>query len=228
MEKKRKKAVLFDMDGVLYDSMRHHVQAWKEVIDSYGIPCSEHDFYMLEGRTGATTVDYLFQRHFKRNATQQEKETIYARKADRFHELNDGKIMAGAKAVLECVKKSGLAASVVTGSGQKKLLEKLNRDYKNLIDPEKIVSAFDVRYGKPDPEPYLMGLKKWHITPDEAIVVENAPLGIEAAKAAGIFTIGVNTGILDDNVLAKAGADVLYPSMQALADNWEKLIERFA
>ena len=227
MEKKRKKAVLFDMDGVLYDSMRHHVQAWKEVIDSYNIQCSEYDFYMLEGRTGATTVDYLFQRQFKRNATEEEKETIYTRKADRFHELNDGKIMDGAKAVLECVKKSGLSASVVTGSGQRKLLEKLNRDYEGLVDPTKIVSAFDVRYGKPDPEPYLMGLKKWNIKADEAIVVENAPLGIEAAKAAGIFTIGVNTGVLDDKILKEAGADVLYPSMQALADNWEKLIKQF-
>ncbi|MDD6211053.1 MAG: HAD-IA family hydrolase [Bacteroidales bacterium] len=228
MDRKQLKAVLFDMDGVLYDSMRHHVQAWKEVIESYGIPCSERDFYMLEGRTGATTVDYLFQHHFKRNATEEEKETIYARKADRFHELNDGKVMDGAKNVLLKVKQSGLSASVVTGSGQKKLLTKLTRDYEGLMDPDKIVSAFDVKYGKPEPEPYLMGLKKWQVHPEEALVVENAPLGIEAAKAAGIFTIGVNTGALEDKILLDAGADILYPSMQALADNWDKLLERFA
>ena len=59
----------------------------------------------------------------------------------------------------------------------------------------------------------------------EAIVVENAPIGVQAGHAAGIFTIAVNTGPLDGQVLLDAGADLLFPSMQALCDAWEEIFQ---
>lgn len=60
------------------------------------------------------------------------------------------------------------------------------------------MTAFDVKLGKPHPEPYLMGLEKAGVKSHEAFVVENAPMGVRAGVAAGIFTIAVNTGPLDD------------------------------
>ncbi len=87
-----------------------------------------------------------------------------------------------------------------------------------------MVTAYDVKFGKPHPEPYWMGLKKGKLKPEEAIVIENAPLGIESGKAAGIYTIAVNTGPLPDKILWEAGADALYPNMHALAENMENLI----
>ena len=220
----KKKVILFDMDGVLYHSMPHHAQAWKETTDGLGITSTEEDFYMLEGRTGSTTIDFLYERAGRGKVSDAEKKAIYARKANRFHELNDGHMMPGAKSLLEKIKAAGLSASVVTGSGQPALLAKLKLDYLGLIDSDKTVSAFDVKIGKPHPEPYLMGLAAWGITPGEAIVVENAPLGVESAKAAGIFTIAVNTGPLNDSILLNAGADHLYHSMQQLADCWSEAI----
>ena len=64
-----------------------------------------------------------------------------------------------------------------------------------------------------------MGLKKAGVNPWEAIVIENAPLGVEAGVAANIFTVAVNTGPLNDQILLDAGADLLYPSMTALASS---------
>ncbi len=87
-----------------------------------------------------------------------------------------------------------------------------------------MVTAFDVKLGKPHPEPYLMGLKKAGVEAHEAIVVENAPMGVQAGVAAGIFTIAVNTGPLNDSVLLDAGADLLYPGMTALAEDWENIM----
>jgi beta-phosphoglucomutase-like phosphatase (HAD superfamily) len=72
-----------------------------------------------------------------------------------------------------------------------------------------------------------MGMKKGELSPKECIVVENAPLGVRAAKAAGIFTVAVNTGPLPDSALTDEGADLLFPSMQALCDEWEKLSGSF-
>ena len=86
---------------------------------------------------------------------------------------------------------------------------------------ERMVTAFDVKYGKPNPEPYLMGLEKAGVKANEAIVIENAPIGVQAGVAAGIFTVAVNTGPLDGQVLLDAGADLLFPSMQAFCDDWE-------
>ena len=88
---------------------------------------------------------------------------------------------------------------------------------------EHMVTAFDVKYGKPNPEPYLMGLEKAGVKANEAIVVENAPIGVQAGAAAGIFTVAVNTGPLDGQVLLDAGANLLFPSMQAFCNNWETL-----
>ena len=112
---------------------------------------------------------------------------------------------------------------VVTGSGQRSLLERLETEFQGLVNRELIVTSFDVEHGKPNPEPYLKGLSKAGISPEEGIVVENAPLGVRAAVAAGIFTIAVNTGPLPDKLLADEGADIIFPSMPALRDAWEQL-----
>ena len=79
-----------------------------------------------------------------------------------------------------------------------------------------MVTAFDVRHGKPNPEPYLKGLQKADVCAGEAMVVENAPLGVKAAVAAGIFTAAVNTGPIPDEQLRKAGANLIFPDMDVL------------
>jgi HAD superfamily hydrolase (TIGR01509 family) len=217
-------AVLFDMDGVLYDSMPVHVAAWSEVSDKYHLNCTPEDFYFLEGRTGAATLDVLFRRTWGRDATEEEKKNIYREKTDLFNHLNTGRIMPGAREVLEQVKAHGLEALIVTGSGQHSLIDKLNEDFPGCFQREKMVTGFDVRYGKPHPEPYLMGLEKAKVGASEAIVIENAPLGIQAAVAAGIFTVAVNTGPLPDKVLQDEGAAMLFPDMYALAQHFGSVL----
>jgi len=131
--------------------------------------------------------------------------------------------MPGAYEVLTKIKEEGLIPMVVTGSGQTSLLDRLNHNFPGIFKKELMVTAFDVKYGKPNPEPYLMALKKAHLQPNEALVIENAPLGVQAGVAAGIFTIAVNTGPLPDQVLWDEGANLLFPSMPAFNENWEIL-----
>lgn len=218
------KAVLFDMDGVLYDSMRFHARAWREVTSRHHIIASDEDFYLHEGRTGASIINVLIQRTFSREATEAEKVHLYEEKAALFNQYNDGEAMPGAADVLREVAKTGLQSLVVTGSGQKSLIDKLNHTYPGCFSSDKMVTAFDVKYGKPNPEPYLMGLQKAGVQAHEAIVIENAPLGVRAGVQAGIFTIAVNTGPLPDEVLLQEGANLLYPSMSALAEEWSLLV----
>jgi HAD superfamily hydrolase (TIGR01509 family) len=211
------KAVLFDMDGVLYDSMPYHVQAWCDTLLALEIKHEPMEIYLWEGRTGASIVDILFNRNWGRSATQEEKTTIYSQKAQRFDELSKHlKPMPGAWEVLEKIRQLGLKRIVVTGSGQFTLFENLSTHFPGFFENKEIVTAYDVKHGKPHPEPYLIGLKKANVQAREAIVIENAPLGVESAVAAGIRTIAVNTGPLPDKVLLDAGTHYLLPSMKAL------------
>lgn len=217
------KAVLIDMDGVLYDSMPFHADAWYKAISSLGIACTPEEFFMYEGRTGASTIDLIFNRAYGRNADENEKQMIYARKCEYFVAKGVAPVMPGALDFLRQVKSHGLIPVLVTGSGQHSLLDKLSHDYPGIFTPQTMVTAFDVKYGKPDPEPYLIGLEKAGVQPWEAIVVENAPLGVQAGVAARIFTVAVNTGPLPDRVLLDAGADYLLPDMERLAHRFEDL-----
>lgn len=211
------KAVLFDMDGVIYDSMPAHIRAWSEVAANHNLVHDPQNFYLWEGRTGDSTINILYQDTHGHDATHDEQKAIYAEKADLFAVYNNGRIMTGIREVLAQARTLNLDTLIVTGSGQLCLIDKLNSDFPGYFTKEKTVTSFDVQIGKPHPEPYLMGLRKAGAEASEAIVIENAPMGVQSARAAGIFTIAVNTGPLPDQVLLDAGADLLFRNMTELA-----------
>ncbi|WP_281644263.1 HAD-IA family hydrolase [Bacteroides zoogleoformans] len=217
------KAVLFDMDGVLFNSMPYHTDAWHKVMERHGLHLSREEAYMHEGRTGAGTINIVYRRQHGTDAPAELIECIYAEKSAEFGTHPEPLPMPGAWEILQKVKAAGLIPVLVTGSGQHSLLNRLNHSFPDIFRRKHMVTAYDVKYGKPHPEPYLMGLQKAGVKADEAIVIENAPIGVEAGVAAGIFTIAVNTGPLDPQILLNAGANLLFPSMQVLCDNWEAL-----
>lgn len=160
LERPAFKAVLFDMDGVLYDSMPRHAKAWKGVCDEAGIEAVTEEFFAYEGRTGASTIDLLVRRQFGRPATEEESRRLYKRKTEFFAEMPLAPVMPGAQRAVAVVAESGLPSVLVTGSGQGTLLERLDTDYPGAFPKWRRVTAYDVSHGKPDPEPYLAGLAK--------------------------------------------------------------------
>lgn len=217
------KAVLFDMDGVLFDSMPIHARTWAETAAKFHLDLSPEEAYLHEGRTGAATIDILARRCWHREATDDEKQQIYAEKCRLFNASEEAPAMPGALQVLEKVRQEGLTIVVVTGSGQQSLLDRLAQNYPGFFSPDLLVSSRDVTHGKPHPEPYLRGLEKAGVTADEALVVENAPLGVRAAVAAGIQTVAVNTGPLSPDTLAAEGAAWVLPSMGELALQFDRI-----
>jgi len=215
------KAVLFDMDGVLYDSMKYHAKSWYDTMTQEGIHTTPKEFYLHEGRVGSSTIDIIIQREWGRPATDEEKKRIYAKKSGLFSQYNQGDIIPYAYDMLKAVKATGLDCILVTGSGQPTLLNKLEDNFPGFFQKDKMITAFDVKEGKPNPEPYYKGLVKGgNLRPNQAIVIENAPIGIESAVSAGIFTIAINTGPLDDSILWDAGANMVLPSMETLLNSW--------
>lgn len=224
----RLKAVLFDMDGVLFDSMPNHARSWAQVCTEFGLTMTPDEAYLHEGRTGAATINLLARREWGRDATPEEIERIYEEKCRLFNACPEAPRMPGAADVLRRVKDAGLTIVVVTGSGQRSLIDRLEHNYPGFFHRSLMVTSFDVRHGKPDPEPYLLGLERAGVQPWEALVVENAPLGVEAGSAAKVFTVAVNTGPIPPEVLTRSGADLVLPSMAALADTWGDIYSTFA
>ncbi|MBQ1648144.1 MAG: HAD-IA family hydrolase [Bacteroidales bacterium] len=218
-----KSAILFDMDGVLYDSMPNHSKAWSQAMEQFGMHMTPHDVYLNEGATGHDTVVRISLRDRGYEASEQEINDIYGYKAALFRSMPEARVMPGALEVFRKAAAAGLKILIVTGSGQKNLIERVQRDYEGYITRDRMVTAFEVKRGKPYPDPYLKGLQIAGVPAAEAVVVENAPLGIRAAVAAGIDTIAVNTGPLEDEILLAEKPVLLLHSMQELADNLENL-----
>ena len=217
------RAVLFDMDGVLFDSMPFHADAWSQVMTEAGFNFSREDVYMNEGRTGADTINTASIAQFGHPSTPEQIEALCKAKCDIFATYPPTPRMPGALELIKKVKACGLTPMIVTGSGTPTLLDRIQSNFPGLFDENHIVTSFNVKRGKPYPDPYLLALEKGGFAPHEAIVVENAPLGVTAGVAAGLFTIAANTGPLKDSVLAEAGASLVFPSIQALCDEWENL-----
>ena len=218
------KAVLFDMDGVLYDSMPHHAIAWQESMKRFGIDMTEADAYATEGARGIDTIRQIATRQGK-EVSLEEAQRMYDEKSRIFHEMPDAPIFDGVFDMMEKIKRAGMTVNVVTGSGQRSLIRRLLNDFGRYLDENHITTAYDVKRGKPYPDPYLMGLQKaGNLKPFEGIVVENAPLGVRSGVSAGIFTVAINSGPLPDKALLDEGADVLYDKMTQFRNEWDNFI----
>jgi len=216
-------AVLFDMDGVLFDSMSYHAKAWSQVMTNAGFLFTPEDVYMNEGRTGADTINTASIQQFGVKATQEQIDALCQEKCEIFSTYPPTPRMPAALELVQKVKACGLTPMIVTGSGTPTLLDRIQSNFPGLFKEEHIVTSFNVKRGKPNPDPYLLALEKGGFKPHEAIVVENAPLGVTAGVAARLFTVAANTGPLKDDVLYDAGANIVLSSIKELCDEWEEL-----
>ena len=224
----RPEAVLFDMDGVLYDSMPNHAIAWQESMAKCGLQMTADDAYATEGARGVDTIREMVKRQQGRIIDEAEAQRMYDVKTQIFHSLPEAPIMPGIISLMNQIHDDGLKIGVVTGSGQRPLIQRILKDFGAFVDESCITTAYDVTHGKPAPDPYLLGLQKaGALMPYEAVVVENAPLGIRSGHAAKILTVAVNTGPLPDEELLVAGANLIFPTMQAFSDHWHDLFFKF-
>ena len=186
------KAVLFDMDGVIVDSMPYHFISWFETLKKYNVTVSPFDIYENEGEKCEICVKRFFKRD---NIKCDDKiiEQVLKLRDKLYKKYFKVHLFPDIEQVLNRLKKQGFLLAIVTGS---------NRDKVKSMLPKKIVSKFDViiaadmiKRGKPYPDSYLAAAKQLNVIPDECIVMENAPYGIKAAKAAKMFCVAVTTSL---------------------------------
>ncbi|MDK2831402.1 MAG: beta-phosphoglucomutase [Methanolobus sp.] len=193
------KGIIFDSDGVLVNSMPFHAKAWVEVFAEYGIEVTEEDIYEIEGSNHVGVINIFFG-----TAGRIPEPEIYAeileKKRAHFLENNRAEVFEGMYDCLSSLKNK-FKLAVASGADRTIVTSLMDKFYPGIFDT--IISGEDVENGKPDPEPYEKAIVKLGLSKDECLVVENAPLGVESAKNAGVFCVGVPT-YLDESKLKEA------------------------
>ncbi len=189
---KKYNGVLFDMDGVIVDSMPYHFISWFEALKKYKVTVSPFDIYEKEGEKSASCVRRFFKRDgikFNEKKVQDVlnlRNKIYKKYFKVF-------LFDDIEVVLKKLKLQKIKTAIVTGSSKQKVLSMLPKKIIKLFDV--IISADMVKRGKPYPDSYIMAAKELHLKPGECLVIENAPNGIKAAKAAKMFCVAVTTSL---------------------------------
>ena len=221
--KQNVKAVFFDMDGVLFDSMPFHEQSWKVAFKEFVIDYPSYDVYLNEGKTGSDTIINAYVKALNRKPDKNEIEEIYRLKTEVLETLGEAQPVEGMYNVVSLLSNHQIELWVVTGSSQDSLISRIAKHYDDFFGTN-IISGRDVKNGKPHPEPYLKALERTGFKKDEVIVVENAPMGILSAKTGKIDVVAINTGILENKVLQEAGALEVFNTSEDLLDYFIKII----
>lgn len=188
----RPRAIIFDMDGVIVDSMPYHFIAWYEALRPWGIRVSCFDIYSKEGEHWEKTLKSLLEQAGI-NPVAKTLKKIFSSRQKIFRKNFKCFIFKGVREFLLCLKEKGYSLGLVTGTPDTEIKKILPRKIESLFDT--IVAGNDVKNGKPHPEPYLRAAKNLSTAPSECVVVENAPFGIQSAKRAGMFCIAITTSL---------------------------------
>ncbi|MDD3087139.1 MAG: HAD family phosphatase [Candidatus Omnitrophica bacterium] len=190
--KVKPRAIIFDMDGVIIDSMPYHFLAWYEALRPYGVRVSCFDVYSKEGEKWEKTLKDLLGRAQIKYSARMLKE-IFLKRQIIFKKNFKRFIFQGVEDFLICLKRQGYILGLVTGSPIEEVEKILPAKIRLLFNS--IVAGNQVKRGKPHPEPYLKCAQSIGLKPRQCLVVENAPFGIESAKKAGMFCVALTTSL---------------------------------
>lgn len=217
--------VMFDLDGALYDSLPQYVEAWLPAFAASGYEIPASVVYEHEGRNSERAIRMVLR---DRTGDTPRDETVGAIRRSIHQSLDRMKpppLMPGAQGLVHAVASSGVLTAVVTGSSRSGIGSWIERDFAGLLDARKLISGRKHLPGKPSAVPYLAALDEASTRCCDAIVIENGPLGVQAAVAANATCIAVNTGLLADEALERMGAAAVFRSVDELAQCWPTVIE---
>lgn len=182
------KAVFFDLDGTIIDSMPAHVKAWRNVLGDVGLRLDDLYVELHEGEKAEDTIFRLAEEH-QLKMSRDDLLALIESKRKLYRTMAPRGLIPEARALIDELIRRGVECDVVTGS--------IRANMNGVVSPDEItlfrhiIAADDYARGKPAPDPYLIALKKCGHAPAECIVLENAPLGIQSAVAAGLRTLAI-------------------------------------
>ena len=189
------KACIFDLDGVIVDTARHHFAAWKSLADELVIPFTEEDNERLKGDSRVDSLDYILQKGnlILDSATKlqlmEKKNALYLEMAA---STAPADVLPGVVSLMDEMAASGIKIGLGSSSkNARSILDKLQLTSRFST----IVDGNNITLSKPDPEVFLKAATAMNVAPEDCLVIEDAQSGVEAAIAGGFYAIGVGKGL---------------------------------
>ncbi len=178
--------VLFDMDGVLVDSYDAHLESWRALAAKEGLPFDREALTRMFGRTSHEMIGELWpERAGESQRLSERKEWIYRALVERSFPA-----MPGAAELVTSLDEAGFALALASSGPPENVELALERlGVRDRFDA--VVTGRDVERGKPDPQVFLLAAERLGLPPDRCVVVEDAPVGVEAAHAAGMAAVAL-------------------------------------
>ena len=208
------RAVCFDLDGVLIDTMPLHARAWQEALKPLGLRVSRREVYRWEGESGTVTARTLLSRRAGAAPSDRAIRALLSDKERRFSRVARGiRVNRTLALLLGDLRHRGIRVGLVTGTSSKEVRRVVPR--RVLARCDVIVTGDRVRRGKPHPDPYRIAFRRLRVPPATTAVVENAPYGIRSARRARAGIVIALASSLPRRFLREA--DVIVPSVPQLA-----------
>lgn len=211
-------AVIFDMDGVLTESMQYHIISWKYALNQFNIFPTESDLCLLEGMSYKETVDVLSEK-YSVQLEDSDKERIYSLKKSKLEDVVQYRLYPHVEEILKLLKANNIRLALVSGANSRFVQNIVKEFFEDVF--EIVVTGSDVEKGKPNPEPYVKAVHGLQCPKEHIVVIENAPLGITSAKGANLTTYALST-TLDKTYLT--GADIIFFSHKDLLSYFKEHI----
>lgn len=211
-------AVLFDMDGVILVSMEQHLEAWQHAFRKYNVMVNPEDFFHLEGRGVKSVVEDLTAKYGIDPALAPR---LMESKIQYYDNIYRAEFYDGLFPLLDYLAAKKLKLAIVTGGGRERVQRLVTEYFGGVFDC--FVTSDDVQHTKPYPEPYLKAADKLKVNPSACVVIENAPLGIQSAKSAGMYVIAIQTTLGKEHLQR---ADTITETMYEVKSVLQKLLEQ--
>jgi beta-phosphoglucomutase len=204
------------MDGTLVDTAELHFRAWLAKAGELGRPFARADFASTFGKRNPEIIHELFGAHFSEAdiaAIGERKEILY-RDAARQQGVV---LLPGVRALLEGLHAAGFKQAIGSSAPRRNLelileLTGVEHFFQALVSME------DTQRGKPDPQVFLVAAGKLGVAPVRCVVFEDAPAGVQAAKAGGMKCVAVNfVGHHGEDTLRRAGADLVVRNLEQVS-----------
>ena len=212
------KAIIFDMDGVIFDTEMIYLKVWSEVFEKYGYKMTKEIYALVLG-TGRENVKKVFVSHFGSDLPIDD---MYIEKDENLaKEIEKGvPLKSGVYEILEYLKENDFKIALATSAISKRAFKQLKQaNIENFFNA--IVCRDEVKETKPNPDIFLKAADKLMVKPEQCIVIEDSSAGIEAAFNAGMVPIHVvDLKDADEKILSKS-----YKSFNKLNEIKDELIK---
>jgi beta-phosphoglucomutase len=209
--RKNLNGVIWDMDGVLIDTMELHFKIWQQVFSEYGVEFARQDFNQYFGTTNLETIQTVFGNKLSNEAARElaeKKQLVFEEKA-----VNEAELIPGALQWLQFFFDRGIPQAVASSNTQP-FIEKMAA-HKNIRQFFEVLVSAEGLASKPDPAVFLESARLINVNPNSCIVFEDAVAGVEGAKRAGMKCIAITT---TNPQTALVKADLIIPRFSVLTE----------